>query len=72
MDDLDLAEQSATVKYLMMKHPFWTRTNVVLLAVFIEHLIIGLKVVIALIIPDVPKNVKNSEKRRPEFLAKAL
>lgn len=52
----------------MSKTTFWTRTNILLLALFIEHLIIALKVVIALIIPDVPKNVKDSEKRRREFV----
>lgn len=50
--------------FLMKHHPFWTRTNIIMLAIVIEHIVIGLKVVIAIVIPDVPKNVKDSEKRR--------
>ena len=42
----------------------WSRTNIFILAICIEHLVIALKVVIALAIPDVPKNVKDAEKRR--------
>ena len=33
---------------------YWTRANVILFAILIEHLVIALKIVIALIIPDVP------------------
>ena len=51
----------------MDRSAFWTRTNIFLLAFFIEHLVIALKVVIALLIPDVPANVKDSEKRRREL-----
>lgn len=35
----------------------WTKYNILLLAVIIEHGIIGLKAVIATLIPDVPKGV---------------
>ena len=51
---------------------FWTRTNILILAVGIEHVIIALKVVIALAIPDVPKHVKEAERRRPAFVAQAM
>ena len=64
MDDLEQEENSAMISYLMKKNPFWSRTNIIMLAIAIEHVIIGLKVVIAIIIPDVPKNVVDSEKRR--------
>ena len=39
----------------------------------VEHVIIGLKIVIAILIPDVPKNVKDAETKRKfyEFNAKA-
>ena len=46
---------------------FWTRTNILFLAILVEHLIIALKVVIALIIPDVPKHVKMDELKRPDL-----
>ena len=42
----------------------WNRATIILFAVFIEHLIIGLKIVIALIIPDVPHSVTEDEFRR--------
>ena len=54
--------------YLTNRSRFWTRTNIFLLAFFIEHLIIAMKVVIAILIPDVPGNVKVSEKRRRELI----
>ena len=43
---------------------YWTRTNIVLLAIAVEHMIIGLKIVIGVLIPDIPKDVKESELRR--------
>ncbi len=46
---------------------FWTRTNIVLLAIVVEHLIIGLKIVIAILIPDVPKDVEDSEAKRSDY-----
>ena len=42
----------------------WTRTNVFILVVGFEHAIIGLKLVIALLIPDVPARVKKAEEKR--------
>ena len=32
----------------------WNRATIILFAILIEHLVIALKIVIALIIPDVP------------------
>ena len=42
----------------------WTRTNVIALAILVEHIVIGLKIVIALVIPDVPHKVVQDEFRR--------
>ena len=42
-----------------------------MLAILLEHFIIALKVVIALIIPDVPARVKQAESRRLDFLEQA-
>ena len=72
LDTEDVDKQSAMTQYLLNRGPFWTRTNIFILAIFIEHLIIGLKVVIALLIPDVPGDVKEAEKKRAayEFEAK--
>ena len=50
---------------------FWTRTNILMLAILLEHFIIALKVVIALVIPDVPARVKQAESRRLDFLEQA-
>ena len=57
----------------LMNRPsgFWTRTNIVMLAILLEHFIIALKVVIALVIPDVPAKVKEAESRRLDFLEQA-
>ena len=42
----------------------WTRFNIVMLVVGVEHAIIGLKLVIAVLIPDVPARVKKAEEKR--------
>lgn len=57
--------------YMTNRTRFWTRTNIFLLAFFLEHLVIAMKVVIAILIPDVPGHVKTSEKRRRELIPKA-
>ena len=43
---------------------YWTRTNIILLAIAFEHLIIGVKQVIQTLIPDVPKSVRKAESKR--------
>ena len=58
-------------QWLMSRNSFWTRTNIILLAIGLEHVIIGLKVVIALLIPDVPKAVKLAEEKRKGYLINA-
>ena len=50
----------------------WTTYNILLLAIGLEHIIIGLKAVIALVIPDVPKQVKVAEERRKVAIESAL
>ena len=54
-------------RWLMNKGEYWTRTNIFILAIVVEHLIIALKIVIAVLVPDVPKVVQESEKCRPTF-----
>ena len=51
-------------RWFMSKDSYWTRTNIILLAILVEHLIIGLKIVIGILIPDIPKDVKESELKR--------
>ena len=63
-DEIEPEEQSAMQKWFMNQDSFWTRTNIILLAILVEHLIIGLKIVIGILIPDVPKDVKESELKR--------
>ena len=65
-------ELSAMTQYLVERTSgFWTRTNILMLAIVLEHVIIALKVVIALVIPDVPARVKQSERRRADFILQA-
>ena len=53
------------VQYLHEKDPtFWNRANIILLAILVEHAVIGLKIVIAAIIPDVPRKVTEDEFKR--------
>lgn len=58
LDALDPDEESILSQYLGKKdRVFWTRTNIFALAILVEHLVIGLKLVISVIIPDVPHKV---------------
>lgn len=69
LDALPDAEESVLVQYLHSKDVrFWNRANIVLLALFVEHCVIGLKIVIALMIPDVPKSVTDAEMRRAKVV----
>ena len=58
----------------MMKRDsgFWTKYNILLLAIAIEHCIIGLKALIAILIPDVSNNVMLAEKQRKEVYEAAI
>ena len=65
LDNITFKEESVLVQYLKERDDlFWNRANIILLAILMEHVIIGLKIVIASIIPDVPKKVIEDEFRR--------
>lgn len=65
LDDLEFDEKSVLTQYLERRDPsYWNRANIIFLAVCIEHIVIALKIVIALIIPDVPFKVQEDEFRR--------
>lgn len=72
LDTVGFEEQSSVTQFLIKRDVSMTRTNIILLAIGIEHLIIGLKIVIAILIPDVPAHVKLSEMKRPDFVQTAL
>ena len=58
LDNLSPLEESVMTQYLHKKDQvFWTRTNIAFCAILIEHVVIALKIVIALVIPDVPFKV---------------
>ena len=60
------------VQYLRGKdHEFWNRANIILLAIFVEHLVIGLKIILAVIIPDLPDIVVKDEARRDMLVSHA-
>ena len=58
---------SATVKYFMDENEERTIFEVVLILALIEHVLLGVKVVIAQLIPDVPKDVLADERKRPKI-----
>ena len=59
LDDLEQSEKSVVAQYLEKRDPsYWNRANIIMLVICMEHLIIALKIVIALIIPDVPFKVQ--------------
>jgi hypothetical protein len=55
---------SPVVMWLMNKDTFWTRSNVILLIVAVEHVLLLIKVFLATIIDDVPSSVIADEKKR--------
>lgn len=65
LDGLTVEEESPMVQYFVKRDPyFWNRANIVLFCIFLEHIVIGLKVVIAMVIPDVPRVVTEAENIR--------
>lgn len=61
-------DQSATVDFLLERKTGRTTFEVVLIMIGIEHLLLGIKVVMASLIPDVPKEVVADERRRPKIM----
>lgn len=71
LDAIDFEEKSNVIQYLEKRDPYyWNRANIFLLAICLEHLVIALKVVIALVIPDVPYKVQEDEFRRVKIIEK--
>ena len=71
LDEIPLAEKSVLAQYLQKRdEQYWTRANVILFAILIEHFVIALKIMIALIIPDVPYKVQADEFRRVKIIEK--
>jgi len=60
-------EYSATVKFLLERDKSRTIFEVVLILVLVEHVLLGVKVVMAQLIPDVPKEVVKDERTRPRI-----
>ena len=57
---------------LNAKNPeFWTPLMVAGMLVLLEHLLVGLKIMIASFIPDVNSKVHNAEIKRPQIIEKA-
>ena len=70
LDTLLITEKSVLTQYLVEKDDvFWTRANIIIFAIAVEHCVIALKVLMALIIPDVPHKVIQDEFRRVKISA---
>ena len=62
LDQLEPSEQSVIIQYLRSKNEtFWNRANIILFCIFIEHVVIGIKIIMAGVIPDLPAEVQNDE-----------
>jgi len=47
------------VQYFRKRDPaYWNRANIILFCILMEHIVIGVKIIIAGIIPDLPESVK--------------
>ncbi len=58
---------SATVTWFLEREEGRTIFEVCLILVLIEHVLLGVKVVMATLIPDVPADVVNAERKRPKI-----
>lgn len=47
---------------------YWNRGNIILLIVAVEHALIVMKLLLAGLIPDVPKKVLVAESKRPKLI----
>ena len=57
---------SETVKFFLDQD--YTPFDVVLILVFVEHILLGVKVIMATMIPDVPDQVTREERKRPKVV----
>jgi hypothetical protein len=67
-DELGEFEYSATVKFFMERDKSRTLFEVVLILVLVEHVLLGIKVIMAQLIPDVPRDVLKDERTRPKVM----
>jgi len=71
LDDIKDEEKSVLAQYFIKRDPYyWNRANIIFMAICIEHVVIALKILIALIIPDVPYKVQTDERRRIKIIEK--
>ena len=60
------------MRYFKERDPeFWTRANIFIIAILVEHAVIGIKIVIAMIIPDLPFSVTQAEMKREKQFEQA-
>ena len=60
------ADSPVTLWLMQKEHTFWTRSNIILLIVAVEHALLLIKIVLANLVPDVPATVLAAEKKRSE------
>ena len=68
-DDNGEFPNSATMQYFLDREEGRTKFEVVLILIAIEHVLLGIKIVMAQLIPDVPNEVLVDERRRPKIQA---
>lgn len=70
--DFKHSGQSSFIKFFSLRDPeFWNQVNIIWLAIFVEHALIIVKVIIGMLILDVPAAVIEAEKKRPKIEKKA-
>ena len=71
LDAITAEEKSVLSQFLEKRDPYyWNRANIIFFAICIEHVVIALKIVLALVIPDVPYKVQEDEFRRVKIIDK--
>lgn len=58
---------SETVDWILKGEDYRTLFEVALILALVEHLLLAIKLVVAQLIPDVPKDVILAERRRPKI-----
>lgn len=73
LDALLPTEESVMVTYLRSRDGnYWNRANIIMFCILIEHVIIGIKIIISMVVRDLPESVIKDELRRVHLEKKAM
>ena len=71
MDTIEVEKQSAVIQYLFKRSDFWTRANIPILFIVVEHAMIFIQSFLSFLIPELPDNVIKAERTSKHLSKKA-